>query len=400
MTKRAHHVRRISVLLIITVILASYIVIALTRPLPALAVHITPPVVPTAITPTFPWPSYGQSAFGVVGYGLLATHNTQTAVPMASTAKILTALTILQKKPLTLGQQGPAITITDQDVQYYNDYMSMDGSVVQVTAGEQISEYQALQAMLLPSANNIAETLGVWAYGSNDAFLAAANSLASTLGAPNTHLIDASGFDPGSVSTATDLVLLGLKAMSDPVIAEIVGQTSANIPVEGEIHNVNVMLGHDGINGIKTGNTDQAGGVFLASAKILIDGQPTVAVSAIMSAPDLGTALVDSGPLLAAAPAAFGAAIITTTGQQVGTATAAWGASTKLVAQKGINITHWKGTALTAVVSKPVAVSTLKTGQAIASIAVTSSTKTYNSAIITSSAVTKPSVWWRLQHAL
>jgi D-alanyl-D-alanine carboxypeptidase (penicillin-binding protein 5/6) len=44
-----------------------------------------------------------------------------------------------------------------------------------VQLGEELSEYQALQALLLPSANNIAETLARWAFGSIDAYNAYAN---------------------------------------------------------------------------------------------------------------------------------------------------------------------------------------------------------------------------------
>ena len=62
-------------------------------------------------------------------------------------------------------QSGPTYTITDQDVDFYDQVVAEDGSNLPVTAGEQFSERQLLLALLLPSANNIAETLAVWVAG-------------------------------------------------------------------------------------------------------------------------------------------------------------------------------------------------------------------------------------------
>ncbi len=184
------------------------------RPLPVLHAQLVNSKVNTGSALQLPWPAYGQSAFGAVGYGVLATNNTETPVPIASIAKTITALAILQKKPLQIiGQQTaptlPLITLTDTDVQFYRDYLAKDGSVVPVTSGEQISEYQALQAILIPSANNIAETTARWAFGSIDEYVAYANQFVKTLGMSHTHVADASGFSPQTTSTAEDLVLLG-----------------------------------------------------------------------------------------------------------------------------------------------------------------------------------------------
>ncbi len=91
----------------------------------------------------------------------------------------------------------------------------------------------------------------------------------------------------------------------NPVIADIVSQKSATIPVAGTINNVNWLLGTDGINGIKTGNTDQAGGCFLFSAKHTIDGHDITLIGAIVSAPDLMASVNDSKPLIAAIDKGF-----------------------------------------------------------------------------------------------
>jgi D-alanyl-D-alanine carboxypeptidase (penicillin-binding protein 5/6) len=395
-----HSFKRYVIIFILAVFIAAYVAFALTRPLPPLAVTIKQPKISAAMTPYFPWPNYGEAAFGAVGYGLLAAHNAQTAVPMASTAKVITALAVLQKKPLAVGEQGPVITITDADVAIYQRYVAVNGSVVLVTAGEQISEYQALQAMLLPSANNIADSLGIWAYGSTTAFLAAANALAASDGATSTHIVDASGFDPGSVSTASDLVKLGLAAMNIPVLAQVVNEPTANIPVEGEIHNVNSLLGTSGIAGIKTGNTDQAGGVFLTAANTSVSGKPLVVVSAIMSAPDLGTALHDSVPVINAASSAFEVVNIATDGEQFGTVTAPWGESTNVTAMSAVQVTRWRGTALSPSIKLVPLHTQLTANTTRATLSVGSNGKTYATTIVSSHALPKPSLFWRLRHSL
>jgi D-alanyl-D-alanine carboxypeptidase (penicillin-binding protein 5/6) len=246
-----------------------------------------------------PWPSYGEAAVGAVGYGVLATHGSQTPVPTASVAKVMTALAVLKKMPLESGEQGPIITITQEDQSLYDYYQAQNGSLAAVEVGEEITEYEALEALLLPSANNMADTLANWAFGSVDAYSDYANELAKSLGMTQSDFADASGFSPATVSTAEDLVKLGEAALQNPVIAEIVAKESAVIPVAGMVTNTNRLLGRNGINGIKTGNTDQAGGVFMGSRPATLpNGQTIQLVSVVMSAPSITSALIDSVPVL------------------------------------------------------------------------------------------------------
>lgn len=335
--------RRFSYLLLVLVILGgSYSAFALLRsepvlqPVSALGAFVSPTPV------SLPWPAYGQSAVGAVGYGILDSSGDQKALPTASVAKVMTALAVLQKHPLKRGEQGPALKLTQHDVDYYNDYVAEDGSVVPVNVGERISEYQALEAMLLPSANNMALTLAVWAYGSETAYTNYANSYAEQIGMTNTHFADASGFSPATVSTAADLVRLGATALGNPVIAEIVAKPSAVIPVAGTIGNVNNLLGQDGINGIKTGNTDQAGGVFLASASYTVGSHKLTAVTAIMGASKLKQAMNDSLPLLSATQSNFTEQTLVKAGDVVGYYNTPWHTSVNIIATKDAKTLGWK----------------------------------------------------------
>jgi len=252
--------------------------------------------------PTLAWPKSGEAAIGIVGSGVLATHGTQAARPTASTAKLITALTVLKKYPLQPGESGPTLTMSRSDIDLMVKNSAENGSEIgRVFVGEKLSEYQMLQAMMLPSANNMADSLAVWAYGSLPAYAAAANNYLSSLGLRDTHVgTDASGLNASTVSSAHDLVLLGELAMQNPVLAEIVGTSSVDgFPLVGTITNTNTLLGQDGIVGVKTGNSDEAGGVFVFAADYTKpDGQKITIVGAVQGLPDLDAALQAAQTLL------------------------------------------------------------------------------------------------------
>ncbi len=88
-----------------------------------------------------------------------------------------------------------------------------------IEAGEQLTERQALQALLLPSANNIAAVLAQWDAGSASRFVARMNATARSLGMTHTRYTDPSGYDDATVSTAADQVRIVDRAMRLPVFA-------------------------------------------------------------------------------------------------------------------------------------------------------------------------------------
>ncbi len=252
-------------------------------------------------TSSLAWPSFGQSAVGIVGESAVQTHGTQTPVPTASTAKLITALVVLQKKPLSLGENGPTLTMTRDDLELLNKYIALDGSKIgKVMVGEKLSEYQILEAMLLPSANNMADSLAIWAYGSLPAYQEAANAYLAEHGLHGTRVgVDASGLDPSTVSTAHDMVLIGELVMQNPVLAEIVGKKSASgFPLIGTITNTNTLLGESGIVGIKTGNSDEQGGAFVGAAHVTVNGKMETVVTAVLGASTLDEAMRSSVPLI------------------------------------------------------------------------------------------------------
>src|SRR5205807_949217 len=101
------------------------------------------------------------------------------------------------------------------------------------------------------------------------------------MGFSRTVVADASGFSPDTVSTPSELVAIGIAALKNPVIAEIVAQSQAQIPgiPGGIIKNTNLLFGIDGVIGIKTGTTDEAGHCLLFAARYgAEDGQKVTIV--------------------------------------------------------------------------------------------------------------------------
>jgi D-alanyl-D-alanine carboxypeptidase (penicillin-binding protein 5/6) len=230
------------------------------------------------------WPAYGQAAVQIGRLQIQPGPNGHAA-PIASLAKVMTAYLVLHDHPLEVGQPGPAITLTDADVADTDRRAGRDESVVSIVAGEQLPELQALQALLLPSANNIAAVLARWDAGSEDRFAARMNAAAHSLGMTHTRYTDPSGFDDATVSTAADQVRIVDRAMRLPLFASIVATPSATLPVAGAVHNTNTLLGQNGFVGVKTGSDDAAGGCFAFRAIRWIDGKRTAISGVVLGQP-------------------------------------------------------------------------------------------------------------------
>ena len=366
------------------------------RPLPTLTASVgTLPSIHDS--PVLAWPNAGEAAIGATGYGVLATSGPQRRLPTASVAKVVVSLAVLEKLPLKPGEQGPSFRIAAADVARYNDYVARDGSVVPVVLGEEITEYQALQALLLPSANNIADSLAIWVFGSLDNYFTYAQDMLQRLGMAQTALaIDASGLSPQTVSTPEDLVKLGQAALSQPVLAQIVNQKVADLPVAGHVFNYNALLGEHGIVGIKTGNSDEAGGCFLFAATYSINGTPVTIVGAVMGAADLTGALRSSLPLLDSAQANFSIATPVHKNDTLATYTLPWGGQVQAVAKTDISVLHWAGTPVTSEAKVQPIQGALRQDAKVGKLQVKAGPLQTSTDLVIKNDVPAPSIWWRL----
>lgn len=227
------------------------------------------------------WPEAGVSAADITGLGVVAGPGAHRRVPVASVAKVMTAYIVLRDHPLSPGQQGPDIVVQAAEAAAYPAEVRNEDSLVPVTAGERVSERQALEALLLPSADNMAWILARWDAGSQAGFVARMNATARALGMTATRYTDPSGLAASTVSSAADQVVLGTAAMHQPALAAITAMRSAVIPVAGLVRNLNTLLGQDGIAGLKTGSDSAAGGcVLLASWRDVRGGGSRVLIVA------------------------------------------------------------------------------------------------------------------------
>lgn len=208
------------------------------------------------------WPSEGQAAYAI-GAEHPQIGSRQNPAPIASLAKVMTAYVVLHDLPLRPGQHGPDLTVTAGDVRNTAVRAAQDQSVIQVRAGERLSERDALMAMLLPSANNVAIMLARFDAGSVRAFVAEMNSAARSLGMDDTTYTDPSGFDPRTVSTAADQLWLARAVAHNRAFTRMVRIATYRLPVVGVVHNTDILLGTDGFVGTKTGSDDAAGSCFM-----------------------------------------------------------------------------------------------------------------------------------------
>lgn len=253
------------------------------------------------ITGPMPWPGYGSSAYAVPKTKLFAMSEGTDSVPIASLTKVITALAVLDKNPLEPGEQGPMITFTEEDVELYYEYANKGGVVAPVEVGAQISLYQALQASMLMSANNMTDTIVNAVFGSMDEYLVYANNMLRDMELHETAVADASGFSPNSVSTAKNMTILGHAYMQNPVLRDIAMQDEAVIPVAGLIKSNNSFADEDGIVGIKVGYTDEAKRTYMAADVNYDNGSiDGISIAVVLGAEDFDSAAKDARALLRA----------------------------------------------------------------------------------------------------
>ena len=317
------------------------------RPVPAVAASSALPVqqVVPGDAPPLPWPATGAAAVGVSGLGPIATSGDVAPQPAASVAKVMTALVVLADKPLS-GNAGPVITMTEQDVQAYQDDLAQKQSVVAVQVGEQLTEFQALEAMLIPSGNNIAETLARWDAGSLPNFVAKMNKRAVTLRLTHTQFADPAGASPNTTSVPSDLMTLGMAAMQQPVIAQVVKLPQARLPVAGTVYNVDAALGQDGIIGIKTGSGFNFGANFLFAASATIASHTITIIGCVMGQPTLEAAFSAARALVRAMRPALAVKQVIARNQAVAAYDTPWGDHSDVLSTVDVALVEWPGMVL------------------------------------------------------
>jgi D-alanyl-D-alanine carboxypeptidase (penicillin-binding protein 5/6) len=371
------------------------------RPIPAAAFH---PAGLTSIhlpgtTPSLPWPTTGSAALSMEGVGSLGSVGGDKPVPIASITKVMTAYVVLKDHPLAAGAAGPAIAVDAATLDAYQDGLATQQSVVKVVAGESLTELQALEGLLIPSGNDLATLLSDWDAGGSAAFVAKMNSTAQSLGLDSTHFTDVSGLDPGSRSTANDLIRLGQAAMALPAFAQIVGLGEVTLPVAGLVINFDYALGHQGIVGIKTGTDAAAGGCFLFQATNTVDGQKVTVVGAVLGQQTGSpiTAVLDAAEALA--KTAFAEMMqlpVVAPGTVVGQIEDRWGAAVDVTTTQSPKVVGWPGLHVPAQLEVGALPSVVGAGTRLGVLTVDTGGHKLEVDVTAAHALSRPSAFWRM----
>jgi D-alanyl-D-alanine carboxypeptidase (penicillin-binding protein 5/6) len=211
----------------------------------------------------------------------LYSKNADERLPMGSTAKIATALAVVEyldpDTEITIAEGDPV-----SDPTMYSNMGLQPGMVFTVE--------ELLYGLLIPSGNDaataLARVIGTELTGGTGdpiaAFMDALNQLVVSLGATNSHFSTPHGLegDGPHYTTARDLAILTTRLLQNPLLAEIVGTSQVTLTSRGEdatelsLATTNKLLGvDDSVIGVKTGSTEPAGGCLVIATK---QGENTV----------------------------------------------------------------------------------------------------------------------------
>ena len=351
--------------------------------------------------PSLPWPSIGSGAVSVKGLGLVGQFGTTTPQAIASIAKVMTALIVLTDHPLSQGENGPSITFDASDVATYNADVADSQSVIKVVAGESLTELQALEALLIPSANNVAIKLAQWDAGSTASFVAKMNATASRLGMTSSHFTDPSGLTATTVSTAPDLLKLAAAAMANSAFASIVDMPQVTLPYNGTVYNYDYDLGHDGIVGIKTGSDSAAGGCFLFDSNDSVDGRQVQIIGVVLGQQTVSpiTAALDAAEkLVPATLRVLHTYTAVPSGLVVGQIAAPWSKSVTVTTTAALTVFGWPGERLGLSLNRISRLpATVTAGEKLGTLLLETPGRTESTTVEATGSITGPSFSWRLE---
>ncbi|MEU5178525.1 D-alanyl-D-alanine carboxypeptidase [Streptomyces longwoodensis] len=293
-----------------------------------------------------PWPGEGQGWMDVDDVGTVDSFGKQTPVPIGSVAKSMTAYIVLKDHPLKSGEEGPAIPV-DATAEKEGGYDADGESTLNtVKAGDTLTQKQALSAIMIPSANNIARLLARWDAGSETAFIKKMNDTAKELGMTNTTYTDASGLKETTVSTAEDQVKLGNELVKIKALTDITRLPEWTDPSGQKWRNYNTLVPYNHAIGLKTGSTTKAGGNLLFAATEEVGGETVTLVGAILGqhkAPIIDTVNAVSKTAVLAAQESMTASKILKKGDVVGYVDDLMGHHTPVVVTEDVPAVGWAG---------------------------------------------------------
>ncbi|MBR0484875.1 MAG: D-alanyl-D-alanine carboxypeptidase, partial [Oscillospiraceae bacterium] len=193
---------------------------------------------------------------------VLFAENIHEKLPMASTTKIMTTLLTIESGDL------------DTEFMVDNQAIHVEGSSMGLQENDIVTKRALCYGMLLPSGNDAANASAVAVAGSIPAFAELMNQRAEEIGMTRTCFVTPSGLEgTGHGSSAYDMALLAREALQNETFREICSQASATVkfgnpPYQRTLYNSNKLLRMcDGVIGVKTGFTDEAGRCLVSACQ-------------------------------------------------------------------------------------------------------------------------------------
>ncbi|MGW7562413.1 D-alanyl-D-alanine carboxypeptidase [Streptomyces sp. NPDC054757] len=335
---------------LVLLVLIIFAVVQAVRPLPDPGLKLTaaPSYSFSGSKVALPWPGEGQGMMSVAGLGTMDSFGAEKPVPIASMAKSMTAYLIMQDHPMKPGAKGASIPVdATAEKEGHYDKSGNESTLNTIKKGDVLSEKDALSAVMIPSANNVARLLARWDAGSEAAFVKKMNDTARKLGMTHTKYTDPSGLTASTVSTAADQVKLGQELVKMPALMDITKLPSWTDPSGKAWSNYNRLVPYNGVIGIKTGSTTTAGGSLLFAAEQKVGHTTQYIVGAVLGQHQ-GPSIIDtvnavSKKALLPAESALTSQNVVKKGQVVGYVDDGLGGQTPVVATKDFEAAGWAG---------------------------------------------------------
>jgi serine-type D-Ala-D-Ala carboxypeptidase (penicillin-binding protein 5/6) len=343
------------------------------------------------------WP---QSGVASVGYSeadgqIIASNGGDTQLPVASTIKVLTALVVLERKPLGPREQGERIYFNNADVEMTNRIIAEGGAYYPITNGMSISYHQAIELLLIGSANNISEKLAIWAFGGLKEYTEAANLYLRANGMLDTIPSDPSGLLPTTKSTAQDMLKISLKAMELPVIREIVRMDKTDVNGIVITSTNRLLVDSTSYNGLKTGYTPEAGYCMIVTRSGTFNSKDYTFVAVVLGQPNRDSSFAQASRLVNLLYDGTTNQVILPAGSRVADIVAPWGAETRVVNRTALEGYRYP----TETVEVEVGIEPLEFAEKSTTVG-SARYRDRDVDVILDADLPQPSIWWRLTNAL
>ncbi|RWZ61179.1 hypothetical protein ELQ92_09100 [Labedella populi] len=318
-------------------------------------------------------------------------------VPMAAATKVITALVVLDARPLSADEEGAVVPITSNDFLTYRDYRAAGARTVTVYTDDAWSERGMLQALLLGSSNNHADTLARWAFGSLEEYLVAARSWLDGNGLDGITVADATGLSAESVGTAEDLAAVAALALADPAVASVLASEVTGLPSRRGIENTTTYLPELGVTGISRSYTDAAGICLLFRLSVDVGEETYELYGAILRQPDWDALETAVTALAEQASTAVVEAPLVAEGTPLVRYDTEWGPTVTASVGASVTSPRWVSSAPTIETTLDPLV-TGGSGRIVGSAEITAGGRTTTAPVKLDERLEDPGVLWRITH--